>query len=76
MIEASLPILTQKLFQKIVELRDDLKLTIMIIEHDMDVILRSEVDHVYVANYGKIIISGLPDEIKRNQEVIQAYLGR
>ncbi|MHA2092357.1 MAG: ABC transporter ATP-binding protein C-terminal domain-containing protein [Candidatus Kariarchaeaceae archaeon] len=42
----------------------------------MDVILRSEVDHVYVANYGKIIISGLPDEIKQNQEVIAAYLGR
>jgi branched-chain amino acid transport system ATP-binding protein len=70
------PVLTQKLFQKIISLRDDLELTIMMIEHDMDVILRSEVDHVYVANYGKIIISGLPDEIKQNQEVIAAYLGR
>lgn len=70
------PVLTQKLFQKIISLRDDLNLTIMIIEHDMDVIMKPEVDHIYVANYGKIIISGRPEEIKKNQQVIEAYLGR
>jgi ABC-type branched-subunit amino acid transport system ATPase component len=70
------PVLTEKLFKKIVELRDQFNLTILIIEHDMDVILREEVDWIHVANAGKIIISGKPDEIKANQDVIEAYLGR
>ena len=45
-------------------------------EHDMDVIMRAEVDHVYVANQGEIITHGSPEEVKQNKEVIEAYLGK
>ena len=70
------PVLTEKLFKKIVELKDTLNLTIMLIEHNMDVIMRKEVDHVYVANMGQIVSSGQPEEIRKDQQVIEAYLGR
>jgi ABC-type branched-subunit amino acid transport system ATPase component len=70
------PVLTQKLFQKIVELRDKYNLTIFLIEHNMDVVLRHEVDWVHVANMGKTILSAKPDQIRKDQQVIQAYLGR
>ena len=70
------PALTEKLFQKIVELKNNLGLTILLIEHDMDVIMRAEVDHVYVANQGEIITHGSPEEVKQNKEVIEAYLGK
>ena len=58
------------------ELRKKFRLTILIIEHDMDVIMRDEVDKIYVANDGAIIVSGKPDQIKSDQQVINAYLGR
>ena len=61
---------------KIVELKNNLGLTILLIEHDMDVIMRAEVDHVYVANQGEIITHGSPEEVKQNKEVIEAYLGK
>ncbi len=70
------PVLTEKLFNKIVELRDKYDLTILLIEHNMDVVLRQEVDWVHVANMGKTILSAKPDQIRKDQQVIQAYLGR
>lgn len=70
------PVLTQKIFDKVVDLRKQFKLTILIIEHDMDVIMRDEVDKIYVANEGTVIVSGKPDQIKSDQQVINAYLGR
>lgn len=70
------PVLTEKLFHKIVELRDKFDLTILIIEHNMDVILRAEVDLVHVANMGKTILSGKPEQIRKDKQVIEAYLGR
>lgn len=70
------PVLTEKLFLKIVELREKMGYTILLIEHDMDVILRKEVDKVYVANDGKVIFEGTHEEVSNNQMVISAYLGR
>lgn len=70
------PVLTQKLFDKIVSLRDELDLTIVIIEHDMDVIMKEDVDMVYVLSSGNIVAKGTPTEVQKNQEVIEAYLGR
>ena len=48
--------------------------TVVIIEHDMDVVF-SLADRITVLNYGTIIATGPPDEIKRNQAVKDAYLG-
>jgi len=48
--------------------------TVVIIEHDMDVVF-SLADRITVLHYGRILATGTPDEIQRNQEVKDAYLG-
>ena len=48
--------------------------TICLIEHDMGVVMDLS-DRVVVMDYGKKIGDGPPDEVRRNQDVIDAYLG-
>jgi branched-chain amino acid transport system ATP-binding protein len=48
--------------------------TLIIVEHDMEVVF-SIADRISVIYYGKILASGLPDEIRNNQKVKDAYLG-
>ena len=48
--------------------------TVVIIEHDMDVVF-SLADKITVLHYGKILATGTPDEIRRNPDVKDAYLG-
>jgi len=56
------------------ELRDRLKLTILMIEHHVPLV--AEVcDYVYVLNFGELLTEGKPEEIQRHPEVIAAYLG-
>ena len=51
-----------------------LGLSVGLIEHDMDLVM-GICERLYVLNFGKVIASGLPDEIQNNKEVIAAYLG-
>jgi branched-chain amino acid transport system ATP-binding protein len=48
--------------------------TILLIDHDMGLVLEV-CDYIYVMEFGKLIAAGTPNEIRRNERVIQAYLG-
>lgn len=58
----------------ILKVNDELGTTIVLIEHDMGVVMDIS-DRVVVLDYGKIIGDGVPDEVRTNQKVIDAYLG-
>ncbi len=55
------------------ELRDKEKLTIVIVEHDMDVVFRMA-ERIVVMNRGRILADGTPEEIRKNEVVKEVYL--
>ena len=65
---------TDDLTKLIYHLRDKYKLTIVLIEHDMSLVM-SLCENIFVLNYGQLIAHGSPEEIKNNEFVIKAYLG-
>ncbi len=69
------PTLAKKIFEKITNLHRSGKHHFVIIEHNMDVQLNF-CDYIYVMNKGEIVAEGTPEEITKNQEVIEAYLGQ
>lgn len=65
---------TEALTDFIKQIRDDFGLTVLMIEHHMDLVMRIS-DRIYVLDFGKTIASGTPGEIQNNNRVIEAYLG-
>ncbi|MEM1994405.1 MAG: ABC transporter ATP-binding protein [Nitrososphaerales archaeon] len=68
------PTLAHEIFTYILNLRDKLGLTFLIIEHRLDLAL-PYVDYVYVLAYGKLITQGEKEKVMRDSQVISAYLG-
>jgi branched-chain amino acid transport system ATP-binding protein len=58
----------------ILEVNEEYGTTMVLIEHDMGVVMDIS-DRVVVLDYGKIIGDGPPEEVRTNQNVIDAYLG-
>ena len=65
---------TQELGEYIVEIKKNHDLTILMIEHHMDLVMQFS-DRIYVIDFGKMISSGTPDVVKADKRVIDAYLG-
>ena len=65
---------TDELGEFIKRIRSEFNLTVFIIEHHMNLVMKIS-DRIYVIEYGKQIAEGVPEEIQNNQAVIDAYLG-
>ena len=68
------PTLRVELLEHILALRERDGITLLIVEHDLDFVMRAS-DRVIVMNDGKVIAQGSPDEVRADERVIDAYLG-
>ena len=68
-------VLAEKIFQNLRTLVNETGISILVIEHNMDFILRLGVDRIIVMDSGRILMEGASDEVRSNKSVIDAYLG-
>ena len=63
-----------QLGDRLLALRRELGLTMLLIEHHVPLVVRV-CDYVYVLNFGRLLTEGRPDDVRRHPEVVAAYLG-
>lgn len=68
------PKLVLEVFETILKLKEEMGLTILLVEQNADVTLKTT-DYVYVMHEGRIKADGLPEEIKKSKDIREAYLG-
>jgi branched-chain amino acid transport system ATP-binding protein len=68
------PLEKEELMGLIYQIRDERQLTIILVEHDMNLVMNI-CERIAVLNYGRKIAEGTPNEVKNNEKVIQSYLG-
>ncbi len=66
---------TEDIARFVLDIRDELGVTVLMIEHDMRVVMDIS-DHVQVLNFGQRIAGGTPDAVRNDPAVLDAYLGR
>ena len=67
--------LAEKIFGNLRRIVSEKGISVFVIEHNMDFILRRGVDRIIVMDQGKVLMEGTPDEVKDSKDVIEAYLG-
>ena len=65
---------SEELADRLLALRTELGLTMLVIEHHVPLVTRV-CDYVYVLNFGELLTRGTPTEVRAHPEVISAYLG-
>jgi branched-chain amino acid transport system ATP-binding protein len=66
---------TDALHHMILDVKQRFNLTIILVEHDMRLVMNL-CERIVVLNYGRMLAEGTPDNIRRNVEVVESYLGR
>ena len=65
---------TEDIARFILDIRDELGIAILLIEHDMHLVMDIS-DRVHVLNFGRTVTEGVPYEVQAHPEVAEAYLG-